>query len=149
MASPLRGSISSWHITLKPINKFEKLICKLWKSFWTDLRVLTLKSPNKNCSRRHFIRLLLSFEENKTWYIVLSLTWSPYKNVHRINRLVNRGFWQVTHTRSVFLDLSFVFCELWIKDKYSLIYNTHPSNYWFYDPVMSLPMLDGGFLLMT
>ena len=26
---------------------------------------LTLKEPNKNCSRRHFIFLLLSFEENK------------------------------------------------------------------------------------
>ena len=26
---------------------------------------LTLKAPNKNCSRRHFIVLLLSFEENK------------------------------------------------------------------------------------
>ena len=28
--------------------------------------VLTLKAPNKNCSRRHFNFLLLSFEENKT-----------------------------------------------------------------------------------
>ena len=28
--------------------------------------ILTLKVPNKNCSRRHFIFLLLSFEENKT-----------------------------------------------------------------------------------
>ena len=27
--------------------------------------VLTLKGPNKNCSRRHFNFLLLSFEENK------------------------------------------------------------------------------------
>ena len=26
---------------------------------------LTLKAPNKNCSRRHFNFLLLSFEENK------------------------------------------------------------------------------------
>ena len=27
--------------------------------------LLTLKAPNKNCSRRHFNFLLLSFEENK------------------------------------------------------------------------------------
>ena len=27
--------------------------------------LLTLKTPNKNCSRRHFNFLLLSFEENK------------------------------------------------------------------------------------
>ena len=26
---------------------------------------LTLKAPNKNCSRRHFNFLLLSFEDNK------------------------------------------------------------------------------------
>ena len=26
---------------------------------------LTLKAPNKNCSRRHFDFLILSFEENK------------------------------------------------------------------------------------
>ena len=26
---------------------------------------LTLKAPNKNCSRRHFNLLLLSFKENK------------------------------------------------------------------------------------
>ena len=28
---------------------------------------LTLKVPNKNCSRRHFDFLLLSFQENKAW----------------------------------------------------------------------------------
>ena len=28
-------------------------------------QLLTLKAPNKNCSRRHFNFLLLSFEENK------------------------------------------------------------------------------------
>ena len=28
-------------------------------------RELTLKAPNKNCSRRHYNFLLLSFEENK------------------------------------------------------------------------------------
>ena len=27
---------------------------------------LTLKAPNKNCSGRHFIFILLSFKENKT-----------------------------------------------------------------------------------
>ena len=27
--------------------------------------ILTLKAPNKNCSRQHFNFLLLSFEENK------------------------------------------------------------------------------------
>ena len=31
-----------------------------WNNYY-----LTLKAPNKNCSRRHFNFLLLSFEENK------------------------------------------------------------------------------------
>ena len=31
----------------------------------TVLRVLTLKAPNKNCSRQHFNFSLLSFNENK------------------------------------------------------------------------------------
>ena len=30
-----------------------------------QILILTLKAPNKNCSRRHFNFLLLSFEENK------------------------------------------------------------------------------------
>ena len=34
---------------------------------------LTLKAPNKNCSRRHFNFLLLSFEENKAWFFMLIL----------------------------------------------------------------------------
>ena len=34
-----------------------KLLCKF--------TFLTLKAPNKNCSRRHFNFLLISFEENK------------------------------------------------------------------------------------
>ena len=29
------------------------------------IQILTLKAPNKNCSRRHFNFFLLSFEENK------------------------------------------------------------------------------------
>ena len=33
----------------------------VWRSW------LTLKEPNKNCCRRHFNFLLLSFEENKAW----------------------------------------------------------------------------------
>ena len=38
-----------------------------WSStdFWTC--ELTLKAPNKNCSRRHFNFLLLSFKENEAW----------------------------------------------------------------------------------
>ena len=32
---------------------------------YVDCKMLTLKAPNKNCSRRHFNFLLLSFEENK------------------------------------------------------------------------------------
>ena len=31
---------------------------------------LTLKAPNKNCSRLHFNFLLLSFEENKAWFFM-------------------------------------------------------------------------------
>ena len=31
---------------------------------------LTLKAPNKNCSRWHFIFLLLSCEENKAWFFM-------------------------------------------------------------------------------
>ena len=30
-----------------------------------SVQILTLKAPNKNCSRQHFNLLLLSFEENK------------------------------------------------------------------------------------
>ena len=38
---------------------------------------LTLKAPNKNCSRRHFNFLLLSFEENKAWFFMWILfTWN-------------------------------------------------------------------------
>ena len=33
-------------------------------------RYLTLKAPNKNCSRRHFNFLLLSFKENKAWFFL-------------------------------------------------------------------------------
>ena len=32
--------------------------------------VLILEAPYKNCSRRHFIFLLLSFEENKAWFFL-------------------------------------------------------------------------------
>ena len=35
-----------------------------------------------------------------------------------------------------------------LKDKYSLLHRTHPSINWFYDPVMSLPMVDGIFPLI-
>ena len=31
---------------------------------------LTLKVPNKNCSRQHFTFLLLSFEQNKAWFFM-------------------------------------------------------------------------------
>ena len=31
---------------------------------------LTLKAKNKNCSRRYFNFLLLSFEENKAWFFM-------------------------------------------------------------------------------
>ena len=36
----------------------------MYCSFDQEL-ILILNAPNKNCSRRHFIFLLLSFEENK------------------------------------------------------------------------------------
>ena len=35
---------------------------------WKIKVTLTLKAPNKNCSRRHFNFLLLSFKENKAWF---------------------------------------------------------------------------------
>ena len=34
--------------------------------------LLTLKAPNKNCSRWHFDFLLLSFEGNKAWFFMLA-----------------------------------------------------------------------------
>ena len=37
----------------------------IWKGDEVILRYLTLKTPNENCSRRHFNCLVLSFEENK------------------------------------------------------------------------------------
>ena len=36
------------------------------------LIMLTLKAPNKNCSRRHLIFLLLSFDENKACFSCLA-----------------------------------------------------------------------------
>ena len=33
--------------------------------FYGEGHLLTLKAPNKNCSRQHFNVLFLSFEENK------------------------------------------------------------------------------------
>ena len=41
----------------------KSIIISLMKSLADDL--LTHKAPNKNCSRRHFNFLHLSFEENK------------------------------------------------------------------------------------
>ena len=39
--------------------------------FWTSRQTfLNFKAPNKNCSRRHLIFLLLSFEENKAWFFM-------------------------------------------------------------------------------
>ena len=37
----------------------------IFRGHVNQLRHLTLKAPNKNCSRQHFNFLLLSFEENK------------------------------------------------------------------------------------
>ena len=37
---------------------------------WRVSKQLTLKAPNKNCSRRHFNFLLLSSEENKASFFV-------------------------------------------------------------------------------
>ena len=44
---------------------------------------LTLKAPDKNCSRQHFNFLLLSLEENKAWFF-------------HVNPLSSRGFtWNI------------------------------------------------------
>ena len=40
-----------------------------WKSC-INWNTLTMKAPNKNWSRRHFIFLLLSFKENKAWFFM-------------------------------------------------------------------------------
>ena len=44
----------------------------VWHRFyWVQSQpAITLKAPNKNCSRRHFKFLLLSFEENKAWFFM-------------------------------------------------------------------------------
>ena len=36
-----------------------------WVIHTEERDALTIKAPNKNCSRRHFIFLLLSFEEKR------------------------------------------------------------------------------------
>ena len=41
-----------------------------WKVTTCFYEELTFKVPNKNCSRRHFNFLLLSFEENKAWFFM-------------------------------------------------------------------------------
>ena len=41
--------------------------------FDSSIIYLTLKAPSKNCSRRHFNFLLLSFKENKAWFFM----WIP------------------------------------------------------------------------
>ena len=41
------------------------IMCTTTNSGFSRNLPLTLKAPNKNCSRRHFNFLLLSFEENK------------------------------------------------------------------------------------
>ena len=48
-------------IRVYPLSSFKKEEETHWKSCFP----LTLIAQNKNCSRRHFIFLLLSFEENK------------------------------------------------------------------------------------
>ena len=51
----------------------QSLPCFWDTSLWeldTICILLTLKAPNKNCSRRHFNFLLLSFEENKAWFFM-------------------------------------------------------------------------------
>ena len=55
---------------------------------WGSYSEINLKAPNKNCSRRHFNFLPLSFEENKVWFF-------------HVNPLPSRGFtWS---TKSYFL----------------------------------------------
>ena len=41
-----------------------------YTSGWIKLTTLTLKVPNKNCSRQHFNFLLLSFKENKAGFFL-------------------------------------------------------------------------------
>ena len=43
-----------------------------------NLTSLTLKAPNKNCNRRHFNFLFLSFEENKAWFFMWILCLAEY-----------------------------------------------------------------------
>ena len=67
------------HFCLVPvkwrISSLFTIIAKLqtMKADSTKLRrilILTLYAPNKNCSRRHFDFLLLSFKENKAWFFI-------------------------------------------------------------------------------
>ena len=52
--------LETWALSKIFIENFEPLnVYQAWRC------ILTLKAPNKNCSRRHFNFLILSFEENK------------------------------------------------------------------------------------
>ena len=54
------------------------LLEKVWYVFTqnkTGLFPLTLRAPNKNCSRHFIIFLILSFEENMAWFFMW-FTWN-------------------------------------------------------------------------
>ena len=62
------------HILLATQSGMQNLPTKHFIFFLAYL--LTLKAQNKNCSRQHFNVLLLSFEQNKAWFLGRGFTWN-------------------------------------------------------------------------
>ena len=74
----------------KILNKlFETYICRMQKFDQLILSlILTLKAPNKNCSRRHFKFLLLSFEKIR---LDISCKSSAYQRIHLKHQVYQRS----------------------------------------------------------
>ena len=60
-----KGLLSFQSIFLIKYTEFETLKTACAYTYKVAQNGVTFKAPNKNCSRRHFNFLLLSFEENK------------------------------------------------------------------------------------
>ena len=60
--------------------------CIIFSLLYRLCSYLTLKAPNKNCSRQHFIFVLLSFEENKAWFYMWILCLA--EDLHETSSLI-------------------------------------------------------------
>ena len=57
---------------------------------------LTLKAPNKNCSRRQYNFLLLSFEENKAWLFMWILCQAE-DSLETISLITSEKQWKIIY----------------------------------------------------